>query len=156
MGSWSREELEDAFRRYQEAAAQAGRTGDWNAWADRFTPDATYVEHLYGTMHGREAIRAWITETMGKPPGSEMPSFPIGWYVVDEERGWIVCQVFNRMGDPGDGSIHEEYNLTLLKYAGDGLFSYEEDVYNPQRFQDMIKGWYTLRSQLSESAQPTP
>lgn len=76
-----------------------------------------------------------------------MPSFPIGWYIIDTERGWIVCQVFNRMDDPGDGSIHEEYNLTLLKYAGGGLFSYEEDVYNPTRFQEMIKGWYARRAE---------
>ena len=148
MGEWSRAEIEDAFRVYQAAAAKGGETGDWNDWADRFTPDATYIEHLYGTMEGREAIRTWIHETMSTPPGSHMPSFPIGWYVVDEDRGWIVCQVFNRMADPGDGSVHEEYNLTLLKYAGEGLFSYEEDVYNPTRFQDMIKGWYARRAEL--------
>ena len=35
------------------------------------------------------------------------------------------------MSDPGDGSIHQEYNFTLLKYAGDGKWSYEEDIYNP-------------------------
>lgn len=152
MGTWTRQELEEAFATYQAAAAKGGETGDWNDWADRFTTDATYIEHLYGTMHGREAIREWIHETMGTPPGSLMPSFPIGWYIIDTERGWIVCQVFNRMDDPGDGSIHEEYNLTLLKYAGGGLFSYEEDVYNPTRFQEMIKGWYARRAELNEDA----
>ncbi|MGH2759066.1 MAG: nuclear transport factor 2 family protein [Actinomycetota bacterium] len=148
MGTWSRQEIEGAFEVYKAAAAKGGASGDWNDWADRFTEDATYIEHLYGTMLGREAIRAWINETMNTFPGSAMPTFPVDWHIVDEERGWIVCQIQNRMQDPGDGSIHQEYNFTLLKYAGDGLFSYEEDVYNPTKFQDMIKGWTARRREL--------
>ena len=70
-----------------------------------------------------------------------MSSFPIDWYVIDEERGWIMCQVANVMDDPGDGSDHREYNWTILHYAGDGQFSYEEDMYNPIEFGEMIKGW---------------
>lgn len=141
MGRFTREELEDAFAAYQQRAATAGATGDWAAWADQFTEDATYVEHHYGTMQGREAIRAWITEVMGTFPGNRMPAFPIDWYVVDEERGWIVCQVENRMEDPGDGSIHQGANITILHYAGNGLWSYEEDVYNPAHFATMVAGW---------------
>ena len=141
MGTWTRQEIEDAFDTYKQSAAKGGATGDWNDWADRFTEDATYIEHLYGTMNGRETIREWITETMTTFPGNAMPVFPVDWHIVDEERGWIVCQIQNRMRDPGDGSVHQAYNFTLLKYAGDGLFSYEEDIYNPAKFQEMIKTW---------------
>ena len=35
MGRWSREELEEAFRLYQETALKAGTSGDWRAWADQ-------------------------------------------------------------------------------------------------------------------------
>ena len=153
VGNWSRAEIEDAFARYQEAAAAAGATGDWNGWADLFTDDATYIEHHYGTLHGREEIRRWIDQTMSSPPGSDMPSFPVEWYVVDEERGWVVCQVWNRMADPGDGSVHQEYNFTRLKYAGDGRWSYEEDIYNPLRFGEMVKGWYEAKARLAGSAE---
>jgi ketosteroid isomerase-like protein len=141
MGQFTRDELEGAFAAYQQAAATAGATGDWAAWADQFTEDATYVEHHYGRFEGRDAIRAWITETMGTFPGNLMPEFPIDWYVVDEDKGWIVCQVENRMEDPGDGSIHQGANITILHYAGDGKWSYEEDVYNPAHFASMVKGW---------------
>lgn len=141
MGRFTRDELEEAFAAYQRAAATAGATGDWNAWADLFTEDATYVEHHYGRFEGREAIRAWITETMGTFPGNRMPEFPVDWYVVDEDRGWIVCQVQNRMTDPGDGSVHQQANITILHYAGDGRWSYEEDVYNPVHFAEMVKRW---------------
>jgi hypothetical protein len=149
VGQWTRTELEDAFERYRAAAAKGGETGDWNDWVELFSDDATYVEHHYGTMHGREAIRGWIQTTMSTPPGDQMPSFPIEWHVVDEDRGWIVCQVWNRMADPGDGSVHQEYNFTLLKYAGDGRWSYEEDIYNPARFAAMIKAWHERKAQLS-------
>lgn len=141
MGKWKRSELEAAFEKYQETALAAGTSGDWNQWADLFTEDATYVEHLFGTLGGREAIRHWISRTMARSPNNEMKFFPVEWYMIDKERGWVVCQVWNRMVDPGDGSLHQAYNFTLLKYAGDGKWSYEEDIYNPQHFGDMIKGW---------------
>jgi uncharacterized protein (TIGR02246 family) len=146
MGKWSRAELEEAFDNYQRAALEAGMSGDWNPWADLFTEDATYVEHLFGTLGGREAIRRWITTTMAESPNNEMKYFPIEWYIIDEDRGWVVCQVWNRMVDPGDGSLHQAYNFTLLKYAGDDKWSYEEDIYNPKHFQEMIQGWFAAKS----------
>jgi hypothetical protein len=97
---------------------------------------------------GREAIRRWITEAMGTFPGDTMPHFPIEWYMIDEDKGWVVCQVWNRMADPGDGSLHQAYNFTLLKYAGDGLWSYEEDIYNPASFATMVKGWIDRKREL--------
>jgi|SRR5579885_302177 len=145
MATWTRDELEREFVRYQERGAEAGRTGDWGPWADQFTDDATYVEHHYGTMHGRPAIKAWITETMGTFPGNVMPDFPVDWHVVDEDRGWIVCQVENRMVDPGDGEVHQAANITILHYAGDGLWSYEEDVYNPAHFAALVEGWVAAK-----------
>jgi len=150
MGRWSRQELEDAFENYQAMALQAGTSGDWRPWAELFTEDATYVEHLYGTLGGREAIYDWIQKTMHTEPNDQMKHFPIDWYLIDEERGWIVCKVWNRMADPGDGSLHQEYNFTLLKYAGHGRFSYEEDIYNPAHFGRMIKGWLERRDELQK------
>ena len=151
MGRWSRAELEDAFAAYRRAALEAGISGDWNAWVDQFSEDATYVEHHYGTMGGREAIRRWITETMSTFPGNAMPHFPVEWYVIDEDRGWVVCQIWNRMVDPGDGGVHQAYNFTLLKYAGDGLWSYEEDVYNPATFATMLGGYEQAKQNLGDS-----
>ena len=83
MGAWTRSEIEEAFAEYQQVAAAAGASGDWRPWADVFTEDAEYVEHLYGRMRGREAIYEWITTTMHEYPGREMPEFPIEWHIVD-------------------------------------------------------------------------
>ncbi|MEM7409156.1 MAG: nuclear transport factor 2 family protein [Myxococcota bacterium] len=149
MGKWSRSELEDAFENYQRLGLEAGTSGDWSPWADQFTVDATYIEHHYGQLGGREAIRRWISDTMSQPINNEMKYFPIEWYTIDEERGWITCQVWNRMEDPGDGSLHQAYNFTLLKYAGSHLWSFEEDIYNPAHFAEMIRGWMDRKKQIA-------
>ncbi len=141
MSHYSRQELESAFVRYQEEVDRIAGSGDWAHFADLFTEDATYVEHAYGRFHGREEIRTWIVRTMTAFPGSEMPHFPILWHVVDEERGRIVCEVWNEMHDPGDGAGHGASNITILTYGGDGLWSGEEDVYNPATFLRATKKW---------------
>jgi hypothetical protein len=145
MGRFTRAEIEDAFQHYQDVALRAATSGEWDPWADLFTEDATYVEHQVGTFGGREAIRRWISTAMHTPPMDQMNYFPIEWYVVDEDRGWVVCQVWNRMEDLGDGSLHQEYCFTLLKYAGGGKWSYEEDIYNPKRFDDMLASWMSAK-----------
>jgi hypothetical protein len=152
MGRWTRQEIEDAFEAYQAAGLKAGTSGDWSGWADCFTEDATWVEHHYGTFGGREAIRKRIQEAMSTYPGNVMPHFPIEWYIVDEDRGWIVCQVWNRLADPGDGTVFQAYNFTLLKYAGHGLFSYEEDIYNPAAFGKVIFEWEQRKADIAKSA----
>lgn len=139
MGQWSRAEIESALDRHKQVVAEIGRSWDWSRFADQFTEDAVYVEHSFGTFRGREHIREWIVSTMNTFPGSEMPYYPTSWYSIDEEKGWVFCEFRNRMKDPGDGSIHERPNLSVLKYAGDGLWSYEEDAYNPMNFVPMLR-----------------
>ena len=141
MGQFTRQELEDAFAQYVRDGDIAGQTGDWSPWADHFAPDAVYWEHSFGRFHGREAIRAWITKTMAAYPGKRMNQFPVEWHVVDEDHGRVVMYVQNRMQDPGDGSVHESPNVTILVYAGDGLWASQEDLYNPNNFIPMLQGW---------------
>jgi len=147
MSKYSREELESAFQDYQDEVDRIAGSGDWARFADLFTEDATYVEHAYGNFSGREEIRTWITSTMTAFPGSEMPHFPITWYLVDEERGRIVCDVYNELHDPGDGQPHGASNITILTYAGDGLWSCEEDIYNPATFLRAVKKWCRAAAQ---------
>lgn len=148
MGRWSREELESAFDRFQEAALKGGQDGDWRDWANMFTDDATYFEHQYGHFWGRENIFNWISKTMAEFPASSMTAFPIRWYSVDEDKGWIICEVLNRMADLGDGNIYEEPNITILHYAGNGLFSYEEDAYDRKRMGEMVVRWIKAKERL--------
>ncbi|MDT4937367.1 MAG: hypothetical protein QOG80_1038 [Pseudonocardiales bacterium] len=146
-GPFPRAELEDAFARYQQVVDEIVKSGEWERFAELFTEDATYVEHAYGTFRGRTEIRQWIVRTMTTFPGSSMVGFPPRWSVIDEERGWIVCEIRNIMADPGDGSVHEEPNITILRYAGNGMFANEEDVYNPGRYLPMVLAWAKLAQQ---------
>jgi hypothetical protein len=141
MGAWTRAELAEAFEHYQAQVRLAAETGDWTHFANLFTEDATYLEHAYGTFHGRDEIRAWVVKTMTSAPGCWMTDFPPSWHVIDEDRGRIVCEILNVMSDAGDGNVYQPTNVTILGYAGDGLFDYEEDVYNPARFVRDIEAW---------------
>lgn len=141
MSTYSGEELESAFQHYRDEVDRMAGAGDWARFADLFAEDATYREHAYGDFSGREEIRRWIVETMTTFPGSEMPRFPIEWHVVDAERGRIVCEVWNDLVDPGDGKRHGASNITILTYAGAGLWSSEEDVYNPATFLRATRRW---------------
>ena len=113
MSRWERTEIERAFDTYQAAALKGARTKDWTDWAACFTEDATYFEHHYGRFWGRENIHTWITGTMNEWPASEMTAFPITWYTIDEDKGWIIAEVMNRMSDLGDGNIYQEPNMML-------------------------------------------
>ena len=152
MGRWTRDELEEAFDRYQQAALKGAQQADWRDWADLFTEDATYFEHQYGRFWGRESIYQWISGVMKPFPVNCMTAFPIRWYSIDEEKGWIICEVLNRMQDLGDGQIYEEPNITILKYAGNGLFSYEEDAYDRKRMGDMVVRWVKAKEKKEAAA----
>ncbi len=152
-----RVELEAAFEHYQATVRRAYAERDWTLFAGLFTDDADYLEHAYGRFAGRAEIEAWAVRTMTSFPGNAMVDFPVGWAVLDEDRGWIVCEIENVMPDPGDGSVHQSPNLTILHYAGNNLFSYEEDVYNPMRFMTMVAGWARIAEQhgrLPDDARP--
>ena len=70
-----------------------------------------------------------------------MPVYPVPWYSIDVERGWVIFKNVNTMKDPGDGSVHGAEVITVLHYAGDDQWSYEEDAYNPMNFLMMIQGY---------------
>ena len=70
-------------------------------------------------------------------PGGIMTGFPLAWQVVDAPTSRLICEVRNLMPDPGDGAQLKEPNLTIMTYAGDGLFSREEDIYDPLACADV-------------------
>ena len=141
MGKYSREELLEAFQHYRKVRDEASRSGQWDAWANLFTEDAHYVEHAYGELQGREAIRKWIVDVMAPFPTM---TFPEGWSVIDEENGAVVWEVWNAFPEPfqPDGTPFKFSNWTRIVYAGDGLWSSEEDIYNPKKDgPDVVRGW---------------
>ena len=141
MGRFSREEIFEAFARYNAARDEASRTGDWSIWAAVFTEDARYVEHAYGEFRGRDEIEAWITRVMAPFPHM---TFPQDWWAFDEANDAIVFQCQNRLAHPTDphGEPFQFPSWTRIVYGGGGLWREEEDVYNPVRDAPrVIKAW---------------
>ncbi len=123
MERFSREELEQAFRTYWRTGAVGE---DWPAWADLFTEDCLYVEHMYGTMRGREAVRAWIVPIMEKY--REIYT-AYEWHVVDPDTGRVIVYLQNRRDHPGGRGTVDFPGVTILEYAGGGRWKLEEDFY---------------------------
>ncbi len=123
MAGFERDEIEQAFRSYWRAGAVGE---DWDAWANRFTEDATYIEHVLGNLRGREAIRAWI-----KPIMSEYPELYTAyeWHSVDPAAGRVIVYMQNRRDHPSGKGTIDFPGVTLLEYAGKGLWKREEDFW---------------------------
>ena len=138
---FSRAELAEAFATFEATVARAADTRDWDAWVSHYTPDVDYIEHAMGTMKGREQVREWIYATMTTFPGSHMTAFPALWSVIDESTGRVIIELDNPMRDPGDGTIISATNISIITYAGDGLWSRQEDIYNPSRFLKAGMKW---------------
>jgi len=145
---FSRGELAAAFEKFEETVARAAQTWDWDAWVSQYTPDVDYIEHAMGTMKGRDQVRDWIQQTMTTFPGSHMIAFPTLWSVIDEPTGRVILELDNPMRDPGDGSVISASNITIITYAGDGLWSREEDIYNPLRFLQAGLKWCKKAQEL--------
>ena len=116
-------EVEQAFH----AILTRGITDeDWVGWTDHLTEDVLYVERVFGTMHGREAVRAWITELMAAKADVHGV---LNWFTVAGDR--VVFDMTNRIYHPDPSQPPLDFaGLTVLRYAGDGRFGYEEDYWD--------------------------
>jgi ketosteroid isomerase-like protein len=139
--AFSRDELAAAWADFERDVDAAARTRNWDPWVEHYTEDVVYVEHAAGTFRGHDEVRTWIRQTMGSFPGNHMTSFPTLWKVFDEDTGRVICELDNPMTDPGDGSVISATNLSIVTYAGNGLWSRQEDVYNPLRFVAATRKW---------------
>lgn len=145
---FGRDELAAAFQVFEQTVAAAAQTKNWDAWVSHYTPDVEYVEHAAGTMRGRDAVRTWIHRTMTTFPGNRMVAFPSLWSVIDEATGRVICELDNPMADPGDGTVISATNISIISYAGDGLWCRQEDVYNPLRFVAATLKWCRKSQEL--------
>lgn len=133
MAAHSRSEVEAAWRHF----VAVGDSGDWNAWADLHSADGVWVEHQLGTFRGREAIRMAIVDVMRPVP---MLQFPVEWHMIEGDR--VVFYPWQVLPDPKGGDrVYRFGCVTILGYAGDGQWSYQEDLYSPAEGEAVIKRW---------------
>jgi hypothetical protein len=124
MGKFAREEVDRAFQHFYYTGCVAE---DWTSWARLFTDDCHYVEHFWGTLHGRDEVEAWINPVMAGVP--EIYTV-LEWYMVDDDK--VVWSLQNRRDnpDPAGPPYFDFPGLSVARYAGDGRFNYEEDYWD--------------------------
>ena len=67
-------------------------------------------------------------------------TFPVEWHLIEGDR--VVYYPWQVIPDPeGRGRDYRFGCVTILGYAGDGLWSYQEDLYNPSEAAQVIKRW---------------
>jgi ketosteroid isomerase-like protein len=133
MTQWTRDEIEEQYRLF----IAAGDAQDWDAWADLHSEDGVWIEHHLGTFNGREEIRACIKKAMAGAPAME---FPVEWHAIEGNR--VVYYPWQVFPDPtGGDAVYRFGCVTILEYAGDGLWSYQEDVYNPVEAGEVVGRW---------------
>ncbi len=141
MPSHPRSEVEEAYRHF----VAVGDRGDWNAWADLHTEDGIWIEHAFGRIEGREAIRETILRLMAPVP---MMTFPVEWFQIEGDR--VVYYPWQVLPDPSGGDAEFRFGcVTILEYAGDGRFSLQEDLYNPREGEAIIKRWLEAGGKLA-------
>lgn len=140
MSTFPRSEVEAAYH----AIVAAGDAADWNLWSDLHTADCVWEEHHYGTIVGRDKIRETITTVMAMVP---MMSFPVEWYMIDGDR--VVYYPWQVLPDPtGGDAVYRFGCVTILTYAGDGQFSRQEDIYNPNEATALFERWMADGGQI--------
>jgi hypothetical protein len=133
MPTFSRDEIHAAWKRRMELQD----ADDWAGFGNTFTADAVYHEHHYGVFRGREKILAWLVPVMEYCKGW---TYPVEWVCIDGNR--VVHKWMNRLpGQRPDGSFYEFAGITAMEYAGNGQFSFQEDIYNRFETDKIIDEW---------------
>lgn len=144
MAAFSLDELRRAYEHFSQVSDDCARSRDYNAFADLFTRDCTYVEHVFGEMHGREAVREWIVPLMLQWP-NDLMTYTHDWVIFDEPNGRVVFCARTHMPDLGDGNDYSATNWSCIDYAGDDLWWREEDIYNPTNFGTLLTTWQAAK-----------
>ena len=151
MAKYSTDELREAYEHFSRVSDECAASADYNAFADLFTEDCTYVEHVFGEVHGREAVREWIVPLMKIYPNDQM-TYTHDWVLFDEERGRVVFCARTHLPDLGDGLDRSTTNWSMIDYAGNGRWLREEDIYNPAHFGTLLTEWQAAKDAAGTSA----
>ena len=140
MPNYAADEILATHARYLKVRneIEQGETG-WDALAEFFTDDASFVDPAWGRVDGLANIKKFLIESM---VGLDDWSFPHEWEVVDGDclvTGWQ-----NRLpGKRADGSFYQAPGISRMVYAGNGKFRFEQDLLNMVHVLELIResGW---------------
>ena len=128
MTTYPREEIEATVARYVAVREAIGRGEQtWTDLGQFFTDDAVYIDPAWGRVQGIEHLRNFFDESMR---GYDDWYFPITETTIADNGTVFVKWTQISPGRKPDGSRYQQSGLSTLIYAGNGKFSYDEDLLN--------------------------
>lgn len=137
MANATEKEILETYDRFVALRDEIDRGAkSWSELADFFTEDAAYIDPAWGRVEGREAIRDFFLRSMAGLTGHGW-STPENWTMVDGPR--LLSQWDQVLGHGEDGEPWVVPGLSILYYAGDGLFCYSHDMLNMTHIGETLK-----------------
>ena len=123
--AFPKEEIEEAFQHYWRLGGAGER---WSEFSQLYTEDAILIDCVIeGVKRGRKEIRDYLDLVMNR----EMPALytVYDWHTI--EGNCVSNGMVNRFDNPQPGGPPLDFpGVTIQVYAGDGLWSYQEDYYS--------------------------
>ena len=139
MSEFTDEEILAAVEHYVDVRGRIDRgDADWDEFIDLFTEDAVFVDAAWGRVEGKDGIAHLFATAM---PGVDF-GFPIDFWACTGP--WVMVRWRQVLpGHRPDGTKWQQPAITTLRYGGEGLFNYEEDLLNmTHAIEDIIEsGW---------------
>jgi hypothetical protein len=137
--SHDRAEVQDTVDRYLAMRAVCG-AGErpWSDLAEFFTDDIVFIDPQWGRVEGLDEVRSELLERA--MVGLDGWEFPTDFVMIDGDR---VVVKWRQSIPGGDGRRYDQSGWSLLLYAGDGRFRYEEDLLNMAHVMEDVtrSGW---------------
>ncbi|MEM1111372.1 MAG: nuclear transport factor 2 family protein [Pseudomonadota bacterium] len=131
---------QEALETYKRFTAERDRVDEgeqgWEVMADFFTEDAVYIDPAWGRQEGRETIREFFVASMAALTGHGWTS-PKRWTMLDGHR--IVSHWDQVIGGDNTDQTYAAPGLSILYYAGDGLFCYSHDYLNMMWVNEILR-----------------
>ena len=149
--SYDRAEVQQTIDRYLAMRVACG-SGErpWSDLAEFFTDDVVFVDPAWGRVEGIDEVRAELLDRA--MVGLDGWEYPTDFVLIDGDRVVIKW----RQSIPGsDGQRYEQSGWSLLLYAGDGRFRYEEDLLNMAHvMEDVARSGWSPPPGVTPSAPP--
>lgn len=99
---WMNADVHEAYEHFSRVSDDCAASADYNRFADLFTNDCTYIEHVFGEMYGQAAVRKWIVPLLKQYPIDQV-TYTHDWALFDDENGRVIFCARTHMPDLGDG-----------------------------------------------------
>ncbi len=153
MQTYPREEVRaavDAYADYRERLCRG--EAEWPGIARFYTDNAVYIDPAWGRVEGRDAIEKLFTHAI---VGFDGWTYPIQFAAI--EGNYVLVKWLQVVpGELPDGQPIQHSGVSTMIYAGNGLFSYTEDLMNILHITEDLASVGWVPGEAVEMPPPNP